>query len=171
MEARRRPRGRACLGKTAKATAAPLEAGPDDYRTVLDTLMPGDTLRLRAGEYLRGLPMRVSGAEGRCIVVEALDPDARPLFVGSDSFNVLAIHGADWIKLRGLDVDIRGRAGFGVASQGGTEQPTDHVVIEDLRIFGFGSDQQIVGNFVIPITRSHHHNLGNLGNLGRNSLH
>lgn len=122
-----------------------LEAGPDDYRTVLDTLMPGDTLRLRAGEYLRGLPMRVSGEEGRCIVVEALDPGARPLFVGSDSFNVLAIHGASWIKLRGLDVDIRGRAGFGVASQGGTEQPTDHVVIEGLRIFGFGSDQQIVG--------------------------
>ncbi len=122
-----------------------LEAGPDDYRDVLSTLQPGDTLKLRSGDYLRGLPMRTSGEEGRCIVVEALDPANRPRFVGSDSFNVLAIHGASWLKLRGLDVDIDGRAGFGVASQGGSSEPTHHVVIEGLKIYGFGGDQQIVG--------------------------
>ncbi|MCB9630905.1 MAG: hypothetical protein H6721_01945 [Sandaracinus sp.] len=122
-----------------------LEAGPDDYRAVLDTLEPGDVLRLRAGDYARGLPMRRSGEEGRCLVVEALDPDSRPRFLGSDSFNVLAVHGASWIKLRNLDVDGLGLAGFGVASQGGTDQPTHHVVIEGLRMVGLGGDQQIVG--------------------------
>lgn len=122
-----------------------LEAGPDDYRTVLEGARPGDTLRLRPGLYTRGLPMRTSGEEGRCIVVEAQDRDARPVFRGSDAFNVLAIHGASWIKLRGLEVDIDGRAGFGVASQGGDDQPTHHVVIEDLYIHGFGEEQQIVG--------------------------
>lgn len=122
-----------------------LEAGPDDYRAVLDTLDPGDTLRLRPGEYARGLPMRRSGEEGRCIVVEALDRDDRPVFLGSDSFNVLAVHGASWIKLRHLEVDGRGRAGFGVASQGGTDMPTHHVVIEDIYIHGQGGSQQTVG--------------------------
>jgi len=122
-----------------------LEAGPDDYRSVLDTLEPGDVLRLRAGDYARGLPMRRSGEEGRCLVIEALDPSARPRFLGSDAFNVIAIHGASWLKIRNLDVDGMGLAGFGVASQGGTEQPTHHVVIEGLRMVGLGADQQIVG--------------------------
>lgn len=122
-----------------------LEAGPDDYRAVLDTLDPGDTLRLRPGTYERGLPMRRSGAEGRCIVVEALDPSQRPVFTGSNSFNIIAVHGASWIKVRGMEVDVGGLDGFGVASQGGTSQPTDHVVIEDNYLHGFGTDQQIVG--------------------------
>lgn len=122
-----------------------LEAGPEDYRAVLDTLAPGDVLRLRGGDYLRGLPITVSGEEGRCIVIEALDASARPRFEGSDAFNVVAIHGASWIKVRGLDIDGLGRAGFGVASQGGDAQPTHHVVIEDLDMIGLGGDQQIVG--------------------------
>lgn len=122
-----------------------LEAGPDDYRDVLTTLGPGDVLRLRPGTYTRGLPLRTSGEEGRCIVVEALDPSDRPLFEGSDRFNVIAVHGASWIKVRHLDVDGLGRAGFGVASQGGTDAPTHHVVIEDLHMTGLGGDQQIVG--------------------------
>ncbi|MBX3273627.1 MAG: hypothetical protein KF729_25410 [Sandaracinaceae bacterium] len=122
-----------------------LTADPSDYRAVLDTLAPGDTLRLAPGDYTRGLPLRVSGEEGRCIVIEASDPSARPRFEGSDAFNVIAIHGASWIKVRHLDVDGLGRAGFGVASQGGDAMPTHHVVIEDLRMVGLGANQQIVG--------------------------
>lgn len=122
-----------------------LEAGPDDYRDVLSTLMPGDTLRLAPGNYVRGLPLRTSGAEGQCIVIEAADPTNRPRFEGSDAFNIVAVHGASWIKVRGLDIDGLGRAGFGVASQGGTDMPTHHVVIEDLDMIGLGSTQQITG--------------------------
>ncbi len=124
-----------------------LEAGPDDYRDVLGTLAPGDTLRLRPGDYARGLPLRSeqSGEPGRCVVVEAADPQARPRFLGSDGFNVVAIHGASWIKIRGLDLDGLGLAGFGVASQGGAAMPTHHVLVEDLHMAGFGGGQQVVG--------------------------
>lgn len=122
-----------------------LSAGPGDYRDVLDTLEPGDTLQLAPGDYTRGLPLRRSGEEGRCIVIEAADPTDRPRFEGSDAFNVIAVHGASWIKVRHLDVDGLGRAGFGVASQGGTDAPTHHVVIEGLRMTGLGGGQQIVG--------------------------
>ncbi|MBO6938107.1 MAG: hypothetical protein JJ863_24270 [Deltaproteobacteria bacterium] len=122
-----------------------LEAGPDDYRDALDTLEPGDTLQLRPGTYERGLPLRVSGESGRCIVIEALDTADRPLFAGSDSFNIVAVHGASWIKVRNLDIDGMGRAGFGVASQGGDDSPTHHVVIDGLTMTGLDSNQQIVG--------------------------
>ncbi|MCB9592697.1 MAG: hypothetical protein H6719_08185 [Sandaracinaceae bacterium] len=122
-----------------------LEAGPGDYRDVLDTLLPGDTLRLRGGDYSRGLPLTVSGEPGRCIVIEALDLAARPRFEGSDAFNIVAVHGASWIKVRNLDIDGLGRAGFGVASQGSEGSPTHHVVIEGLDMVGLDGDQQIVG--------------------------
>lgn len=122
-----------------------LEAGPSDYRDVLLTLMPGDTLRLRPGNYVRGLPIRVSGTEGSCIVLEALDPADRPLFEGSDSFNIIAIHGASWVIVRNFDIDGMGRAGFGVASQGGESMPTHHVLVEGMHMVGLGGDQQIVG--------------------------
>jgi len=121
------------------------EAGPEDYRDVLDTLNPGDTLNLRSGSYLRGLPIRRSGNSDACIVIQASDLGARPLFIGSNSWNIVAVHGASWVKVRGLDIDGDNKAGFGVASQGGTDSPTHHVVIEDLTMVGLGSDQQIVG--------------------------
>lgn len=122
-----------------------LEAGPSDYRDVLDTLMPGDTLRLGPGDYTRGLTITVSGEEGRCIVIEARDPSARPRLLGSDAFNIVAIHGASWVKVRNLDIDGLGMDGFGVASQGGDAMPTHHVVIEGMDMVGLGGDQQIVG--------------------------
>lgn len=128
-----------------EGSGATLEAGPDDYRDVLTTLGPGDVLQLRPGTYERGLPLRTSGDEGACIVVEALDPSDPPLFVGSDAFNIVAVHGASWIKVRNLRIDGMGRAGFGVASQGGDEAPTHHVVIEGLTMTGLDGDQQIVG--------------------------
>ncbi|TVR04484.1 MAG: hypothetical protein EA398_01900 [Deltaproteobacteria bacterium] len=122
-----------------------LEAGPDDYRDVLNTLEPGDTLRLRPGIYTRGLPLRRSGEPGACIVIESLDPEDRATFHGSNSFNSIAIHGASWIKVRRLIVDGRGQRGFGVASQGLTEMPTHHVVIEDIHIFNQHEAQSVVG--------------------------
>ena len=120
-----------------------LEAGPDDYRDVLSTLMPGDTLRLRAGDYARGLPISLTGEEGRCIVIEGM-PGTRPRFLGSNSFNIIAFRGASWIKVRGFDIDGMGLAGFGVASQD-ADVPVHHIVIEDLEMIGLASDRQITG--------------------------
>lgn len=128
-----------------EGSGATVEAGPDTYRDALAALEPGDTLLLQPGTYTRGLPFRNSGEPERCIVVRPLDPSDRPLFEGSDSFNIVAFHGASWIKVRGLDIDGMGHAGFGVASQGGNDNPTHHVVIEDLSIRGLDSNQQIVG--------------------------
>lgn len=120
-----------------------LTAGPDDYRDVLETLMPGDTLQLAAGTYLRGLPVSVSGEEGRCIVIEG-QAGARPLFHGSDAFNIIAFRGASWIKVRGFDIDGLGLGGFGVASQG-ADVPVHHIVVEDLEMIGLAGNQQITG--------------------------
>lgn len=121
-----------------------LDAGPDDYRDVLPTLEPGDTLQLAAGDYARGLPISVSGEEGACIVIEGPTSGARPRILGSDSFNLIAFRGASWVKVRHLDLDGMGMAGFGVASQD-ADVPVHHIVIEDLDMQGFDANQQITG--------------------------
>ena len=122
-----------------------LEAGPDDYRALLDMLEPGDTLRLRPGTYARGLPISRGGEEGRCVVIEGIEEGGeRPLFLGSDAFNVIALRDVSWVKVRHLDLDGMGRAGFGVASQN-PDVPVHHVVIEDLEMVGFAANRQITG--------------------------
>ncbi|HSP00660.1 MAG TPA: hypothetical protein VLN90_04270, partial [Thioalkalivibrio sp.] len=48
-----------------------IDAGPEDYRQVLNRLGPGDVLRLQAGVYREGLPLRgVTGESGRPVVIE-----------------------------------------------------------------------------------------------------
>ncbi len=120
-----------------------LEAGPEDYRNVVSTLRPGDTLRLRPGVYPRGLRIDASGEPGRCIVVEALDPTTPPTIRHGGS-NTIDLVGASWVKLRSLRVDSEGDAGyFGVAlkTEGGLSH---HVVIEGCHFVGQGGSQQTV---------------------------
>jgi hypothetical protein len=122
-----------------------LEAGPEDYRDVLGGLSPGDVLQLRPGSYERGIPVRVSGEPGRCIVIEGKPGEERPVILGSNSFNLISFRGSSWVKVRHLAVDGLGMAGFGVASQGGHDSADHHIVIEDIVMEGLGGDQQIVG--------------------------
>ncbi len=120
-----------------------LEAGPDDYRSVLRDLRPGDTLRLRPGTYGRGMRLGVRGEEERCIVIEALDPSDPPR-IQSGGSNVVDLEGVAWLKLRNLIVDSEGTPSiFGVAlkTPGG---PSHHVVIENVRFVGQGGSQQTV---------------------------
>ncbi len=120
-----------------------LTAGPDDYRSVLDGLRPGDVLKLRPGTYARGLRVAVSGEPGRCIVVEALDPDDPPV-VRHGGSNTVDLVGASWIKLRNLVIDSGGDPGyFGVALKG-EGGPSHHVVVEGCRFVGQGGSQQTV---------------------------
>ncbi len=126
-------------------------AGPDDYRDVLDDLVAGDVLTLEPGEYGRGLPIRVSGEPGKCIVVQGASGGGSRV-LGSDAFNLVALYGASYIKIRNLVLSGDGKAGFGVASQGG--DPVHHILIENLDLSGFAADQQIVG--ISSKTPAHH---------------
>lgn len=122
-----------------------LEASPDNYRTVMDTLMPGDTMQLQAGMYERGLPIRFSGTAGNCIVIEGAPGGGRPMILGSNAFNLIEFRESSWVKVRGIDLDGLGLGGFAVASQGGDSGWAHHIVVEDLHMVGFGGNQQIVG--------------------------
>ncbi|MEZ4231875.1 MAG: hypothetical protein R3B89_22050 [Polyangiaceae bacterium] len=134
-----------------EANGRAVSAGPQDYRDVLDGLMPGDVLTLAAGDYDRGLPIRVSGEPGRCIVIQGAATGGTRV-LGSDAFNLVALYGASYVKIRNLVLSGDGKAGFGVASQG--SDPVHHILVENLELSGFDADQQIVG--ISTKTPAHH---------------
>src|SRR5690606_22880518 len=134
-----------------EANGRAVTAGPSDYRSVLDGLVPGDVLTLEAGDYDRGLPIRISGEPAKCIVIQGASGGATRI-LGSDAFNLVALYGASYVKIRNLVLTGDGKAGFGVASQG--SEAVHHILIENLTLSGFDGDQQIVG--ISTKTPAHH---------------
>ncbi len=119
-------------------------ADPRDYLSKLSSLKPGDTLKLKPGDYRRGMKIRVSGLPGKCITIEALDKKRMPRILSGGS-NVIDLYGVKWLKLRYLKVDSQGKRGiFGVAlkKEGG---PSHHVVLEGILLVGQYNHQLTVG--------------------------
>jgi hypothetical protein len=127
------------------AQARTIDAGPDDYRARLPRLAPGDTLRLAPGNYLRGLPIhRLNGRAGAPIRIEPQDPLARPRFLGQRGHNTISIADSSFIEIRGLDLDGLGLPVDAVKAEWRGSFAHD-ITVEDLRIQGYGVDQQEVG--------------------------
>ncbi|MEZ4372377.1 MAG: right-handed parallel beta-helix repeat-containing protein [Polyangiaceae bacterium] len=134
-----------------EANGRALSANPTNYRDVIDALVPGDVLTLETGDYARGLPVRVSGTPEKCIVIQGAASGGTRI-LGSDAFNLVALYGASYVKIRNLVLSGDGKAGFGVASQGA--EPVHHILVENLDLAGFDADQQIVG--ISTKTPAHH---------------
>ncbi|HET9976493.1 MAG TPA: hypothetical protein VFQ20_03580 [Burkholderiaceae bacterium] len=129
-----------------------IAADPSNYLSKLAQLKPGDTLVLAAGHYgidaqgndtadVPGLPIfNLHGTAAAPIVITGPATGPRPVFAGRDSHNTIRFANASFVVVRRLAIDGRGRAGFGVATDG----PTHDITIEDNHFRGFGGDQQIV---------------------------
>jgi hypothetical protein len=89
-----------------------------------------------------GLPIfNLNGTANAPIVITGPETGPRPILFGRNTHNTIRLSNASHIVVRKLEVDGRGRDGFGVATQG----PTHHITIEDNHFHGLGGDQQIVG--------------------------
>ncbi len=131
-----------CAGTVAERV---LDADPSTYRALLDTLGPGDLLRLAAGTYGEGLPLAgVSGEPGRCIVIEGPARGGAAVLTGRDCGNTVSLENVSYLVIRRLELDGQGRLGDGVKAEG-TADWVHHLTLEDLTIHGHGADQQIVG--------------------------
>jgi hypothetical protein len=62
------------------------------------------------------------------------------VLMGRDTHNTIRLSNASHLVIRRIEVDGRGRAGFGVATQG----PANNITVEDCEFRGLGGDQQIV---------------------------
>ncbi|MEM7353264.1 MAG: hypothetical protein AAF657_20885 [Acidobacteriota bacterium] len=122
-----------------------LDADPASYRALLDTLVPGDLLRLGPGTYADGLPINgLHGEPDRCIVIEGPASGAPAIFTGRDCCNTVSLSNASYLVIRQLELDGDGRLGDGVKAESTSDQ-VHHLTLEDLLIRGHGANQQIVG--------------------------
>jgi hypothetical protein len=122
--------------------AVDVPANPSNYRSLLSSLNPGDTLVLAPGTYTRGLPLsNVAGTAQQPIVVRGPD-DRSAVFSADDCCNTVQLESVAFVQIRNLTLDGAGTNGpFGVDARGTTRD----VTIENLRIVNYGADQQNVG--------------------------
>ena len=124
--------------------AATVDAGPSDYRSVLNRVTAGDTLRLAPGDYVNGLPVHgLVGTEGAPIRIEAADASRRPRFTARHGHNTVSIVDSAYVEIRQLDIDGLGLAVDAVKAEGHARW-AHHITLQGLRIRGHGADQSTV---------------------------
>ena len=127
------------------ATADDLPAGPEDYRVMLRTLQPGDTLQLRAGIYIDGLPIGyLNGTPEAPIIISGPNKGTPAIFLARPEHNTISIVNSSYVIIRHLTLDGQGLPVDGVKAEGYSDE-AHHIVLEDLVIKGHGYDQQTVG--------------------------
>ena len=127
------------------ATADDLPAGPEDYRVMLRTLQPGDTLQLRAGIYIDGLPIGyLNGTPEAPIIISGPNKGTPAIFLARPEHNTISIVNSSYVTIRHLTLDGQGLPVDGVKAEGYSDE-AHHIVLEDLVIKGHGYDQQTVG--------------------------
>lgn len=125
-----------------QASAADYLAGPEDYREFLPRLQAGDRLSLRAGDYLKGLPLhRLEGAPGRPIVIEGA-PGVR--FLARPGANTVSLLEVRHVTIRHLELDGRNLPVDAVKAEGHGRY-AHFVTLENLHIHDHGASQQSVG--------------------------
>lgn len=118
---------------------------PSTYLNLLDTLQPGDILRLDAGDYLQatpGLPVfGIRGTAAAPIVITGPETGPKPRFLGTSTHNTIRFSDSSYVIVRNIEVDGRNLGGDGVNAQGHSH----HITLENLYIHNVAENQQVVG--------------------------
>jgi hypothetical protein len=131
-----------CALAPAVVHAARIDANPSNYRTLLASLNPGDTLVLAPGTYGTGLPItNMQGTSALPIAIEG-PADQSAVFHARDCCNTVQLDSSSYIVIRNLTLDGLDLSGpFGVDSRG----PCHDITLENLRIVNHGENQAVVG--------------------------
>ncbi|MCX7825603.1 MAG: right-handed parallel beta-helix repeat-containing protein [Verrucomicrobiae bacterium] len=142
-------------GVTPAATSAPSpsgvvkHAGPHNYRRVLATLAPGDTLLLEAGVYDRGLPVNnCHGSAEKWTTIQGPETGVAEIRQSQEA-NCVELRQCSYLALKRLSI-VGGGGGdsrclFGISAQGGLGNSVHHILIEDCVISDWRASQQAVG--------------------------
>jgi len=138
--------GALLLYSAVPARAATIQADQTNYKSLISTLKPGDTLVLAPGDYAGLLNIRdVHGTPDAWITIKGPDTGPQPRFLGDPSIccNTIEIRTGSYFALENLVIDGQNIDGvFGISAAG---SDTHHVRIENCTIVGHGAHQQTVG--------------------------
>lgn len=127
------------------AQARTLAADPDNYRSQVTSLRPGDELLLAAGDYLHGLPIhQLAGRPDRPIRITGAEGPERTVFHARPHANTVSIVNSAYVEIRNLVLDGNNLPVDGVRAEGHA-QFAHHITLTNLHIQGHGNNQQTVG--------------------------
>jgi hypothetical protein len=120
-----------------------LRGDPSNYRRLLPTLRPGDTLLLAPGPYQLLTIAHVVGAPARCITITGPSTGPRAVIVGEIGSNTGEIVDSSYVVVSNLTIDSRGIPGADGIKAPATPHPaTHHIVLDNNLIVGAGANQQ-----------------------------
>ncbi len=132
------------------ASANDVPADPSNYRTLLATLKPGDTLQLAGGKYGSGLSISgMNGLAGKPITIAGPASGTPATFLGNASFNTVELENSSFITIQNLVLDGQDIPDEDAIKAGGAPTSWTHdITIEGctiLRHDGGGQSQQTDG--------------------------
>lgn len=126
--------------------AATLRANPSDYRALLDTLQPGDTLALGPGTYSRLNLIRQNGTPEAWITIQGPPSGPPAVIAGEPGHNTIEILDSSYVAIENLRIDSRGIPGaFGISARHHEDNLTHHIRIEGNTLVGQNASQQTDG--------------------------
>lgn len=128
------------------AMAAELEAKPSNYRKLLSTLRPGDTVNMAPGKYLRLTITGLNGTPTAWIKIKGPTSGAPAIILGESGYNTVEIVNSSFVAIQDLRIDSRGIPGaFGISAGGGERNLTHDILIEGNILVGQNGEQQTDG--------------------------
>jgi hypothetical protein len=125
------------------ARAETLDAGPSNYRTVVQQLGPGDTMQLAPGDYTDGFPLSgLFGTENAWITIRGPESGPPARILGRACCNTVEIESATYLAIENLTID--GQDIDGIFAISATGSPCHHIRIENCMIVGHGFHQATV---------------------------
>lgn len=127
--------------------AAIIPADPSNYRSLIPTLQPGDTLELAAGDYPDGLPITdLEGTANDPIVITGPESGGPAVLLGNGSRNTVSIRRSAYITIRYLTMDgLLIDNVDAVKLEGDADNWGHHITIEHCTIVNHDANQQTVG--------------------------
>jgi hypothetical protein len=129
-------------GLAAALPAEVRDATPANYRALVRTLKPGDTLNLTAGRYPGLWIAGLNGTAEAWITITG----AAAVIEGRPDSNTVEIENSSYVSIENLRIDSRGIPGvFGISAKGRGSNRTHHIRIEGNTLVGQNGGQQTCG--------------------------
>lgn len=129
-----------------RAMAAEIKVSPSNYRKLLPTLKPGDTMSLAPGKYSGLTITDLNGTPTAWITIKGPTSGPPALILGKPDSNTVEIVNSSFVAIESLRIDSRGFPGvFGISAKGGDGNLTHDIRIEGNILVGQNGDQQTDG--------------------------
>jgi hypothetical protein len=123
-----------------------INADPGDYKRLLSTLQPGDTMQLAPGKYNRLFLNGLNGNASARITIAGPSSGDQAVILGELGHNTVEIVNCSFLALESLLIDSQHIDGaFGVSAKDGLSNITHDIRLDGNTFVGQDSGQQTVG--------------------------